>query len=98
MMERSGLSNKTNEPLPPRRTKHPSEKGKWLRAFYIGLVLLFVALTVGLMLWGKQLTASGQTESESAEPGLFAFEVKRPGSLIHRIEFRNSRTKFLNST
>ena len=78
-MEQPGPANKTNESLPPRRTRHPSEKGKWLRAFYIGLVLLFVALTVGLMLWGKQLSLSGQTESESVKPGLFAVEVKRPG-------------------
>lgn len=44
--------------LPPRGMKHRSEKGKWLRIFYLTLVLLFIGLAVGLMLWGRQLTLS----------------------------------------
>ena len=42
--------------LPPRRTKHPSERGKLIRWFYMTLVLLFIALTAGLIFWGNQLS------------------------------------------
>lgn len=41
--------------LPPRRTKHPSHRGRLTRWFYFTLIFLFIALTVGLMLWGKQM-------------------------------------------
>lgn len=45
-----------SDPLPPRSTKHPSERGKVIRFFYLSLLVMFVGLTVGLILWGKQLT------------------------------------------
>jgi|HigsolmetaAR203D_1030402.scaffolds.fasta_scaffold00169_36 hypothetical protein len=41
-------------PLPPRRTKHPSERGKWIRLYFITLVVLFSGLTVGLIFWGER--------------------------------------------
>ncbi len=38
-----------------RRHKHPSNKGKYIRLYYLTLVLVFLALTVSLMMWGKSL-------------------------------------------
>jgi len=58
MNETSGKPEETTGSLPPRRTKHPSERGRWLRAFYLTLVLMFVGLTVGLMLWGRHTAIS----------------------------------------
>lgn len=43
--------------LPPRSLIHPSEKGKWTRRFYQLLVLLFILLLVGLLLWGDHYTS-----------------------------------------
>jgi hypothetical protein len=78
MMEQPGPHYETNGPLPPRRVRHPSERGKWLRAFYIGLVLLFIALTVGLMLWGLSGNVAGGTET----PGLVSLEERRAGCFL----------------
>ena len=58
MKQQPDLENKPDGALPPRRTKHPSEKGKWLRLFYMSLLLLFIALTIGLIWWGRQLTGA----------------------------------------
>lgn len=41
--------------LPPRRVKHPSHRGRLTRWFYLTLIFLFIALTVGLMWWGRQM-------------------------------------------
>lgn len=38
--------------LPPRKTVHPSEKGKFTRIFYRTLLWLFISLVVGLTIWG----------------------------------------------
>jgi hypothetical protein len=38
--------------LPPRRALHISDKTKWTRYFYNSLILIFVSLTAGLLLWG----------------------------------------------
>ncbi|UJF31170.1 hypothetical protein [Paenibacillus hexagrammi] len=38
--------------LPPRKAVHPSEEGKWTRIFYATLLWLFVALVIGLTVWG----------------------------------------------
>lgn len=46
---------KVETELPPRRTKHPSHRGRLTRWFYFTLIFMFIALTVGLMLWGKQM-------------------------------------------
>ncbi|WP_274364479.1 hypothetical protein [Paenibacillus thermotolerans] len=43
------------EPLPPRRKVHPSNKMKMVRIFYNTLIILFLALTAGLIVWGYQL-------------------------------------------
>lgn len=37
--------------LPPRRTVHPSEKGKWTRRFYFSLVVSFTILIASLIGW-----------------------------------------------
>lgn len=41
--------------LPPRRVLHPSNKGKLTRIFYVSLLLLFVGLVIGLIVWGIRL-------------------------------------------
>jgi len=44
----------TDGPLPPRRLRHPSDRVKWIRFYLITLVLMFSALTVGLIVWGER--------------------------------------------
>lgn len=44
--------------LPPRRALHPSNKGKLTRIFYFSLLLLFVGLVIGLIVWGIHLKES----------------------------------------
>ncbi|MFD2672862.1 hypothetical protein [Marinicrinis sediminis] len=48
--------NASQEELPPRSVKHPSQKGKRVRLFYLLLLLIFVLLTFSLMLWGQHLS------------------------------------------
>lgn len=38
--------------LPPRGRVHHSEKSKWTQWYYRVLLLLFVGLTAGLLVWG----------------------------------------------
>ncbi|TLS53064.1 hypothetical protein FE782_06765 [Paenibacillus antri] len=45
---------KTDGPLPPRSKLHPSNKLKMTRLFYHFLVVCFLLLTAGLVLWGVQ--------------------------------------------
>ncbi len=45
------------EPLPPRRTVHPSEMEKLNRYFFRSLIIVFVSLTAGLIVWGSRFTA-----------------------------------------
>lgn len=40
--------------LPPRSMLHPSNKMKLIRSFYLSLIVLFVLLMVGLIIWGVQ--------------------------------------------
>lgn len=41
-----------NEQFPPRSQKYPSKKINFTRIFYRTLLILFSALTVGLVWWG----------------------------------------------
>ncbi|NBC69016.1 hypothetical protein GT003_08445 [Paenibacillus sacheonensis] len=41
-------------PLPSRRRTHPSNKQQVTRWFYRLLIVLFIALLVGLLWWGRQ--------------------------------------------
>lgn len=43
--------------MPPRKTLHPSNKGKLTRWFVNTLILLFILLVAGLLLWGHNLTS-----------------------------------------
>lgn len=45
--------------IPPRKTLHPSNKGKLTRLFVNTLILLFILLVAGLLLWGHNLTSMG---------------------------------------
>jgi hypothetical protein len=49
---RGDAAEKDDTYLPPRKTVHPSEKGVWMRRFYLTLLWLFILLTVALLLWG----------------------------------------------
>lgn len=40
--------------LPPRRVVHPSGQDKLTKWYYRLLLLLFFALTIGLIFWGRQ--------------------------------------------
>jgi hypothetical protein len=40
--------------LPPRKAVHPSDKQKVIKVFYRTLVVLFILLTAGLLVWGVQ--------------------------------------------
>jgi hypothetical protein len=42
--------------LPPRKSIHPSERGKWTMIFYRTLLMLFILLLVGLTIWGMRFT------------------------------------------
>ena len=46
------IHEKTDVPLPPRSKVHPSNKMKMIRIFYNALLILFLLLTVGLVVWG----------------------------------------------
>jgi len=46
------VQEKTDVPLPPRSKVHPSNKMKMIRLFYNALVILFLLLTAGLVMWG----------------------------------------------
>lgn len=54
--QEKGRIHDEQQHLPPRHTKHPSERPRLLRLFYSLLLILFIGLTVGLILWGKQLS------------------------------------------
>jgi len=41
-------------PLPPRRKVHPSNKMKMVRIFYNLLIVAFLLLTAGLIIYGIQ--------------------------------------------
>lgn len=43
------------EPIPPRRVLHASDKEKYLRIFYFILTFLFLLLTILLTIWGFHL-------------------------------------------
>lgn len=45
--------------LPPRKTVHATEKEKWLPIFYRTLLWLFIALVVGLLVWGWRRYING---------------------------------------
>jgi len=45
--------------IPPRKTLHPSNKGKLTRLFVNTLILLFILLVAGLLLWGHNLASMG---------------------------------------
>jgi hypothetical protein len=40
------------ETLPPRRKVHPSNKMQMVRLFYNSLIVLFLSLMAGLIVWG----------------------------------------------
>jgi hypothetical protein len=40
--------------LPSRRHKHPSNKQQMTKWFYRLLILLFLALLIGLLMWGRR--------------------------------------------
>jgi hypothetical protein len=40
------------ETLPPRRKVHPSNKMQMVRLFYNSLIVLFLTLMAGLIVWG----------------------------------------------
>ncbi|ALS27733.1 hypothetical protein ABEV74_02485 [Paenibacillus cisolokensis] len=44
--------------LPPRRTKHPSNKQQMAKWFYNTLFVLFLILVAGLIWWGGSLADS----------------------------------------
>ncbi len=47
-------AKKEDGPLPPRSKLHPSNKLKMTRLFYHVLVVCFLLLTAGLVVWGVQ--------------------------------------------
>ncbi|EXX91461.1 hypothetical protein BG53_00770 [Paenibacillus darwinianus] len=44
--------------LPPRSTKHPSNKQQMAKWFYHTLIFLFLVLAAGLFLFGRQLAGN----------------------------------------
>jgi hypothetical protein len=44
------------EPLPPRRSTHPSNKQQMTTWFNRLLIVLFVMLLIGLLLWGRHFS------------------------------------------
>ncbi|WP_199614986.1 hypothetical protein [Paenibacillus alkalitolerans] len=49
-----GFEGQKEEPLPPRRKVHPSNKMQVIRFFYNSLIFLFLILMAGLIIWGNQ--------------------------------------------
>ncbi|WP_219836503.1 hypothetical protein [Paenibacillus sp. R14(2021)] len=46
------------EPLPARRTTHPSNKQQMTTWFYRLLIVLFILLLIGLLMWGRHFNIS----------------------------------------